>query len=146
MLLITRYSFNTSYVVIKRGYRTAFYGYIFVSIHPMLLLNIVVTLVIMLIQSFNTSYVVIKHGRSQRRIDVMSVSIHPMLLLNFSKAKICLMVFRFNTSYVVIKQLFVFFVASSICGFNTSYVVIKQMKLTVNEFNLSRFQYILCCY
>ena len=78
------FSFNTSYVVIKLPYPTSFARSNIVSIHLMLLLNVLLLLFYYFhIPCFNTSYVVIK--------------------LFFSIIFKCFII-RFNTSYVVIKR------------------------------------------
>ena len=119
---------------------------VFISIHLMLLLNIIQSIRSGSLFHFNTSYVVIK-----LRL--------PLPLPKPRK--------YFNTSYVVIKLVQFSNLTVQFHNFNTSYVVIKRLwqsagwskciisihlMLLLNKFSFAMFlavfgfQYILCCY
>ena len=120
--------FNTSYVVIKRSKGVAWRTVYHISIHLMLLLNIVYCfpfsilinisihlmlllnvmqerLELVLTQNFNTSYVVIKRKSDTISRCYLYISIHLMLLLNRRRLRMYSVIKDdFNTSYVVIKH------------------------------------------
>ena len=78
--------FNTSYVVIKLIINFTRFRCRLISIHLMLLLNLMLAWQMLVFKHFNTSYVVIKlYWRRLGISTILHISIHLMLLLNETK-------------------------------------------------------------
>ena len=78
-------NFNTSYVVIKLIINFTRFRCRLISIHLMLLLNLMLAWQMLVFKHFNTSYVVIKlYWRRLGISTILHISIHLMLLLNIN--------------------------------------------------------------
>ena len=82
IISISTVNFNTSYVVIKLSDININNFSSKISIHLMLLLNVIDKLGAVASTHFNTSYVVIKHVHNNQQHTLHLISIHLMLLLN----------------------------------------------------------------
>ena len=116
--------FNTSYVVIKRFFKDTGRCIWYISIHLMLLLNLVRGQSTCEIIDFNTSYVVIKLTKSKRNWWKYIISIHLMLLLNVISKLKCTVFMNISIHLMLLLN-----------------IIDPIYKVITGE-----FQYILCCY